>query len=162
MVFAKCQNYPYWPGKIIGIFSKDNSYKVLFYGEKSEATIDSTYIIPFNDETYRKIITESASKNNKSLKYSLSVAIKRFNKRKKGVNSSSEEDDFLLETELPKKNDSIEVQKSKGTKMSHFKQREPEDPHIELGVLLNALSNQASHQKKTPRIFTEDQEKKLK
>jgi hypothetical protein len=49
MVLAKCQNYPYWPGKIISFFPNSNSYKVLFYGEKSEATIDATYIIPFND-----------------------------------------------------------------------------------------------------------------
>ena len=35
MVFAKCQNYPYWPGKIIAVFANTTSYKVLFYGEKS-------------------------------------------------------------------------------------------------------------------------------
>ena len=32
MVFAKCQNYPYWPGKIIGTFTNSSSCKVLFYG----------------------------------------------------------------------------------------------------------------------------------
>lgn len=32
MVFAKCQNYPYWPGKIIASFPQSTSYKVLFYG----------------------------------------------------------------------------------------------------------------------------------
>jgi hypothetical protein len=40
MVLAKCQNYPYWPGKIINVFPNSTSYKVLFYGEKSEATIE--------------------------------------------------------------------------------------------------------------------------
>ena len=35
MVFAKCQNYPYWPGKVIATFANSNSLKILFYGEKS-------------------------------------------------------------------------------------------------------------------------------
>jgi hypothetical protein len=35
MVFAKCQNYPFWPGKVISVSLITNSYKVLFYGEKS-------------------------------------------------------------------------------------------------------------------------------
>jgi hypothetical protein len=48
MVFAKCQNYPYWPGKIIGCQLTNLSYKVLFYGEKSEATIDESVILPYN------------------------------------------------------------------------------------------------------------------
>jgi hypothetical protein len=47
MVFAKCQNYPFWPGKIIAIFS-NNSYKVVFYGEKSEAMIDEGSMLAFN------------------------------------------------------------------------------------------------------------------
>ena len=87
MVFAKCQNYPYWPGKIISTL--ETSYKVLFYGEKSEATIDQTFIIPFTDESYRKFSQESLARTNRELKYSLSVAYKRHNKRKKGLNSSS-------------------------------------------------------------------------
>lgn len=40
MVFAKCQNYPFWPGKVILVSALTGSYKVLFYGEKSEAIID--------------------------------------------------------------------------------------------------------------------------
>jgi len=32
MVFAKCQNYPYWPGKVISVLNGGLSYKVLFYG----------------------------------------------------------------------------------------------------------------------------------
>lgn len=48
MVFAKCQNYPYWPGKIIDIVKHTNSYKILFYGEKSEAVIDEANMLPFN------------------------------------------------------------------------------------------------------------------
>ena len=83
MVFAKCQNYPYWPGKIIGI-CPNNSFKVLFYGEKSEATIDHSFIISFTDESYRKFLQEPIVKVNRALKYSLSIASKRFNKRKKG------------------------------------------------------------------------------
>ena len=47
MVLAKCQNYPYWPGKVIGCPS-ETSFKILFYGEKSEAIINTDYIMPFN------------------------------------------------------------------------------------------------------------------
>lgn len=35
IVLAQCENYPYWPGKIISVLPNINSYKVLFYGEKS-------------------------------------------------------------------------------------------------------------------------------
>ncbi len=73
------------------------------------------------------------------------------------MNSSSEEDDFLQESELPRKNDTFEPQKTKSSKPFLLKQLQPEDPHIELGVLLNALSNEASKQKNAPRVFTEEQ-----
>jgi hypothetical protein len=32
MVFAKCQNYPFWPGKVILVYPVTSSYKILFYG----------------------------------------------------------------------------------------------------------------------------------
>ena len=40
IVFAKCQNYPFWPGKVILVYPITVSYKILIYGEKSEATIE--------------------------------------------------------------------------------------------------------------------------
>ena len=95
MVFAKCQNYPFWPGKVIGIFPNVNSYKVLFYGQKSEATIDDTSILPFTEDVLRKVLNEGNNKNNKNLKHSIQIALKRYHKRKKGLASSSEEEDFF-------------------------------------------------------------------
>lgn len=56
------------------------------------------------------------------------------------MNSSSEEDDFLQESELPKKNEPSEAPKVKMSKIVSVKQQS-EDPHVELGILLNALSN---------------------
>jgi hypothetical protein len=91
MVFGKCQNYPYWPCKISAYFPNTTSYKVVFIGEKSEATIDQTYILPFTEETYRKISSEPSARTNRGLKHSLNIAIKRFNKLKKGLNTSSED-----------------------------------------------------------------------
>jgi len=32
MVFAKCQSYPYWPGKVIACLPVQGTYKILFYG----------------------------------------------------------------------------------------------------------------------------------
>lgn len=104
MVFAKCQGYPYWPGQVIATNPKENSCQVLFYGEKSSAFIEVTFIQPFNDETYKKFSEEPISKTNKTLKYSLELARKRYNKRKKGIISSSEENDFLQESETCKRN----------------------------------------------------------
>jgi hypothetical protein len=95
MVFAKCQNYPFWPGKVIAIFSVTNSYKILFYGEKSEATIDESCMLPFNEDVLKKLASEGAHRSNKDLKHSMHIAYKRYQKRKKGLASSSEEDDFL-------------------------------------------------------------------
>lgn len=91
MVFAKCQNYPYWPGKIIAVITHNASYKVLFYGEKSEATIDESSILPFNEETHRKMSLEGSYRTNKALRYSITIAYKRYNKRRNGLNSSSED-----------------------------------------------------------------------
>ena len=90
MVFAKCQNYPYWPGKVIGSFPHTSSYKVLFYGEKSEATINENNIVPFNLDTHRKFAQEPIAKSNRALKFSLKVAMNHFAKRKKGLNSESD------------------------------------------------------------------------
>lgn len=43
----------------------------------------------------RKILNEGNNKYNKDLKNSMNIAFKRYNKRKKGLESSSEEDDFI-------------------------------------------------------------------
>ena len=139
MVFAKCQSYPYWPGKIIFALPNGTSSKVLFYGEKSQATIDETFILPFNEETYKKMISESAAKTNKALKYSLTVAYKRYSKRKKGLNSSSEEEDFFQESQPPKKPEIQDSNRGKNNKT--YVVKPPEDPHVQLGNLLNLLSN---------------------
>lgn len=33
IVFAKCQNYPFWPGKVISLLGSEGAaYKILFYG----------------------------------------------------------------------------------------------------------------------------------
>ena len=86
MVFAKCENYPYWPSKILEVFP-NGSYKVLFYGEKSEATIDESCIIPYNEENYRRMSSDQNAKSSQKLKFSLSVAHKSYMKRKRGFNS---------------------------------------------------------------------------
>lgn len=95
MVFAKCQNYPYWPGKIISCQPNLLSYKVLFYGEKSQATIDESVILPYNEDVQRKILNEGNNKNNKNLRNSMNIAFKRYQQRKKGMASESEEEDYL-------------------------------------------------------------------
>jgi hypothetical protein len=93
MVFAKCQNYPYWPGKVIRTFPNSNSYKVLFYGEKSEAIIDIENIIPFNEESHKRFSSETAGKKDKSLKFSLNLSMKIYIKRKKGLEEESGEEE---------------------------------------------------------------------
>ena len=93
MVFAKCENYPFWPGKVIAVFSNpksgSTSYKVLFYGEKSEATIDSNFVLPFSEDLSRQMAAEPAAKANRDLKRAIAVANKRFQKRKNGQLSES-------------------------------------------------------------------------
>lgn len=103
IVFAKCQNYPFWPGKVIACFALASSYKVLFFGEKSEATIDDSCMLPFTDEVLRKLSADTAHRNNKDLQHAIKLAIKRSQKRKKGLASSSEDDDFFMESEPPKR-----------------------------------------------------------
>lgn len=97
-VFAKCQNYPFWPGKVISCFPQAASYKVLFFGEKSEATIDECCMLPFTDEVLRKLSADTSHRNNKDLQYSIRLAVKRAQKRKKGLASSSEDDDFFMDS----------------------------------------------------------------
>jgi hypothetical protein len=41
---------------------------------------------------------DSSARTNKALKFSLNIAYKRYSKRKKGLNSSSEEEDFFQES----------------------------------------------------------------
>jgi hypothetical protein len=96
-------------------------------------------MLPFSDEVVRKIINEGANRNNKDLKHSIHIACKRFQKRKKGLASSSEEEDFIQESEPPKK-EVQEIQKQK--RIVHYKT--PEDPHLELSFLLNNLGNEAA------------------
>ena len=43
------------------------------------------------------MLQEPAVKVNKGLKYSMTIAMKRYNKRKKGEATSSEEEDILLD-----------------------------------------------------------------
>lgn len=45
----------------------------------------------------KKILNEGNNRFNKDLRNSMNIALKRFNKRKKGLESSSEEDDFIAE-----------------------------------------------------------------
>lgn len=90
MVFAKCENYPYWPGKIIAV--NPSSYKVLFYGEKSEAIIDPAFIKPFTEDICREMASEPNARANKDLKRAISLAQKRFQKRSRGQLSESEND----------------------------------------------------------------------
>jgi hypothetical protein len=66
----------------------------------------------------------------------MNIASKRYQKRKKGLASSSEEEDFFQESEPTKRVEVQEIQKSKKT----FSFKVPEDPHLELGHLLNLLS----------------------
>jgi hypothetical protein len=160
MVFAKCQNYPFWPGKVILVYTIAGSYKVLFYGEKSEATIDESCMLPFSDDIIRKVMNEGANKNNKDLRHSIQIACKRFQKRKKGLASSSEEDDFIQESDPPKR-EPQEIQKQK--RIVHYKT--PEDPHLELSFLLNNLGNEAAtfSQSKVRGIkFTPENEARLR
>jgi hypothetical protein len=140
MVFAKCQNYPFWPGKVIVVSPITASYKVLFYGEKSEATIDESCMLPFSEDIIRKVMNEGNNRNNKDLRHSINIAIKRLQKRRKGLASSSEEDDFIQESEAPKHHPQQEIQKQK--RIVHYKT--PDDPHLELSFLLNNLGNEAA------------------
>lgn len=84
--------------------------------------------MPFNEDTYRKMMSQSAAKTNKALKYSLTVAYKRYSKRKKGLNSSSEEEDFFQQSEIPKKSEIQETHRAKNNKTYTIKP--PEDPHV--------------------------------
>lgn len=98
IVFAKCQDYPFWPGKIVHCFPQAASYKVVFYGEKSEATISEACMLPFNDEVIRKLSADSALRNYKELQHSIKIACKRLQKRRKGLASSSEEEDYFMDS----------------------------------------------------------------
>ena len=98
IVFAKCQNYPFWPGKVILVYPITASYKILFYGEKSEATIEETCLLPFCDEIIKRVVNEGGNRNNKELRNSINIACKRFQKRKRGLASSSEDEDFIQES----------------------------------------------------------------
>ena len=103
IVFAKCQDYPFWPAKVVNYFAQAASYKVVFYGEKSEATISESCMLPFTDEVLRKLSADSAHRNHKDLQHSIKIALKRLQKRRKGLASSSEEDDYYMDSEPPKR-----------------------------------------------------------
>jgi hypothetical protein len=55
-------------------------------------------MLPFTDEVVKKVMNESSNRNNKNLRHSINIACKRYQKRRKGLASSSEEDDFMQES----------------------------------------------------------------
>lgn len=79
MVLAKCQNYPYWPAKIIK--SNQHCYQVLFYGEKTHADIDFDSIISFTEEDCKKVLSHGNNRNNKELRNSIAIANKKYKRK---------------------------------------------------------------------------------
>jgi hypothetical protein len=54
--------------------------------------------MPFNTETHRRFSQESIAKTNRALKFSLRVAMSRLIKRRKGLNSESDEEEIYEES----------------------------------------------------------------
>lgn len=93
----------------------------------------------FNEEMQRKVIYDGNNRNNKNLRNSMNIALRKYHRRKKGFASSSEDDDFFQESDIARRLQPIEPEPK--TKPKLLSNRPTEDPHVELGVLLNALSN---------------------
>ena len=84
MVFAKCTSYPYWPAKVVSVHLKLGSYRVLFYGEKSEAVLKEEHLMPFSEQNIKTVLAEGNNNHNSKLKRSIQVATNRMRSRKKG------------------------------------------------------------------------------
>lgn len=98
MVLAQCSNFPYWPSKIQKYNPIENTYNVLFVGEKTHADVSALFVIPFSEEECRKILAEGSNRNNKNLVHSIKLAIKKFKKREKNIDSSSSDEFYERES----------------------------------------------------------------
>jgi hypothetical protein len=90
LCLAKVQGHPHWPAKVLDCL-RNGSYRVVFFGEKSEATVLPQMVIEFSPPNLAKLKKQKEAARNKTLREALRIAERVLEEREKGNDEFEDE-----------------------------------------------------------------------